>query len=278
MNWSYGNLPHEVFFGDNAVQYLDGFNIWSCGNYGTISHSSDGGYNWEEIATGAYSISHYTFNDIYFINQNQGWIAVGSQTNTGWIGQVLYTSNGGTTWKILYEKETENTFNKIMMIDENNGFAVTGRYQKYKLMKTIDGGNNWTVAFEVEESNSLRDIYVFDTNHILAIGQTFSNLLLINSVDGGLTWSKTESLAFTPFDLDFSDDNNGWITGWSHTGNGDPGILNTTDGGATWILDATMPGFFNDNDDQFGVFTAVSVTPDGSVWVAGNDGRIFKRK
>lgn len=215
------------------VQNLDGSNIWSCGTYGTISHSSDGGYNWEEIAIGEYGISHYTFNDIYFINQNQGWIAAGSQTDTGWIGQVLYTSNAGLTWQILYAKETENTFNKIMMVDENNGFAVTGRYQKYKLMKTIDGGNNWTVAFEAEESSSLSDLYVFNTNHILVIGQTNSKLLLVNSIDGGLTWSKNESLDFYPFDIDFSDDKNGWISGRSESGDWYPAILSTNDGGVT---------------------------------------------
>lgn len=278
VNWSYGNLPHEVFFGVNAVQNLDGSNIWSCGNYGTISHSSDGGYNWEEIATGEYGISHYTFNDIYFINQNQGWIAVGSQSNSGWIGQVLYTSNAGLTWQILYSKDSGHPFNKIMMVDENNGFAVTGRYQKYRLMKTIDGGNNWTVAFEAEEGSSLSDLYVFNTNHILAIGRTTdAKLLSVNTIDGGLTWSKSESLAFYPFDIDFSDDNNGWISGWEHN-SGDPAILNTTDGGVTWILDATVDGFWDDDYNNFQSFDAVSVTSDGSVWVAGNDGRIFKRK
>ena len=53
------------------------------------------------------------FNDIQFLNENQGWAV------NGW-GQIYSTPDGGNTWDLQFE-QSQTHFRSVGFFDELNG-------------------------------------------------------------------------------------------------------------------------------------------------------------
>lgn len=125
----------------------------------------------------------------------------------------------------------------IEMIDERNGWGITEK----EIVRTDDGGVTWynvtppdlketgysVFASFLDENNAW--IQIADNNNYPFGG------FLYRTKDGGLTWQNFET-PFSAGDIEFIDENNGWILADLGVGAGSMAVsvFQTTNGGATW--------------------------------------------
>lgn len=157
---------------------------------------------------------------------------------------VLLISSQGITaqnWSRVDNLVTDRPLFGVSFADNNNVFAVggNGSVTGYGVMvKSSDAGATWStvdIGFPVLRLNTIKF-----TSPLVGYAAGFS-LNIIKTTDGGATWTNlfpnlpeavrnyvTSQPTQEFWDLDFSDDNNGYVVGY----NGQ--VLKTTDGGATW--------------------------------------------
>ncbi|MES3039225.1 MAG: hypothetical protein V4736_15060 [Bdellovibrionota bacterium] len=108
--------------------------------------SRDAGTTWKK-----YDLTKYTamIQDVKFINESIGFLCAGSEADISKArAQILKTSDGGTTWKTVYQssRSLEITW-KCSFPTDKVGYASIlsfdkDTFQKY-VVKTIDGGDTW---------------------------------------------------------------------------------------------------------------------------------------
>jgi photosystem II stability/assembly factor-like uncharacterized protein len=125
----------------------------------------------------------------------------------------------------------------IKFLNELDGWGVT----ETQIVRTNDGGITWynVTPPNLTEAGYSVEAEVLDNDHVWVQKTNFdgdpNSGLLYRTSDGGLAW--TEST--TPFgggDLDFIDENNGWMLAGLGVGAGSMGIsiFQTSDSGETW--------------------------------------------
>lgn len=114
------------------------------GYSGIILKSNDSGKTWEVKARDM-NLSHEKtvtgFSSIFFINRNTGWIC-------GEDGIILYTQDGGNTWREQYCGEKLN-LKKILFVNKGLGWCIGGP----NIFYTSDGGEKWELQFKYEDGN-----------------------------------------------------------------------------------------------------------------------------
>lgn len=167
----------------------------------------DYGVTWRNISPAATvqfpETVHYG-QDIFFLNEKDGWIVRKSQGNTESI--LLRTNDGGLNWKI-YTFTDDITPEAIHFITAERGWLMSTDqddqdHQVKSLYLTSDGGTNWVkaggeeqTAKEPAKQGGLPDIGRFlsmaftteDEGNILLEDQGI--LSLYKSSDGGKKWS-----------------------------------------------------------------------------------------
>ncbi|HQY53571.1 MAG TPA: YCF48-related protein [Ignavibacteria bacterium] len=129
----------------NGLQYVDivaGFFIdantgWVGGsdNWGAaIRKTTNGGATWNYTANA--DTINVTIFDMNFIDVNTGW-AVGIH------GDVIKSTNGGNTWRKIYEDYNITPFS-IQFINSKTGWIVGEGNNVSAIMKTVNGGENWS--------------------------------------------------------------------------------------------------------------------------------------
>lgn len=154
----------------------------------------------------------------------------------GYGGKVLETNDSGRTWNVI-ATPTDRALYSIRFANAQTGW-ICG--QAGLILKTTDGGKTWVE----QKSNTelyLFAIYPIDPTHVYAVGDKST---LVETTDGGATWrarkiaqaqqdiSADIALAVQDpifYDVEFTDDQNGWIVGEFGT------IRRTSDGGKTWV-------------------------------------------
>ncbi|MCX7955189.1 MAG: YCF48-related protein [Bacteroidales bacterium] len=254
--WHEQYAPAGVNF-INEASFIDSLKGWAVTSWppAQIIKTTNGGQTWSLI----YSNSNQVLKDIYFIDENNGWV-VGND------GLIMYTNNGGSNWTIQNSNTTQtllsvyfinqqkgwacgyggtilstndggNTwvhqsapvteiFYSIYFINENNG-AIAGDFGY--VLTTNDGGNTWSAYQEIgKESKKIPtfyDVIMINSNKIIAVG-TYSTIEI--SQDGGNTWTKYTLTADDITAIDFYDELHGYVVDVSAN------IFKTFDGGLTW--------------------------------------------
>ncbi|WP_149273764.1 WD40/YVTN/BNR-like repeat-containing protein [Pareuzebyella sediminis] len=141
--------------------------------------TTDGGASWTTIEhlsdfpnfqkNNSAIVSHF------FVNDSLGYC--NSQK------KVLKTQDGGESWLLIYQDETEE-FRNIYFLDEVNGFLVT----KTHLLKTQNGGESWKTAY----SNEVRNIS-FANQHIGFITTVNG---VYKTLDSGENWQENYTSQF----------------------------------------------------------------------------------
>lgn len=186
----------------SSIFFLDLNYGWTVGG-NKVYYTFDSGINWTIIDN--IDSLRLNFNDVFFINQEIGWIAGFEDTFKDKTGIIYKTVDGGKNW--IKSKELPLIeIKSIYFIDSNNGWAAgwDGVSPYGMIITTDDGGKEWKV----------QDIFV-DKNMEIT-GYEFPGIIM---------------------DIYFYNKECGWACGWG--GNGMGLILKTSDGGKTWVREDT---------------------------------------
>jgi len=134
--WEEQISPVSDDYNFRTVQFVDSTHGWIAARkvwmdpdppinqrfYGHILRTTDGGQTWHS----ADYFSTYSADDLYFINQSEGWLlsTTFDPTWIDWWKAVYHTSDGGTTWVRQSSSLTETDLADIFFIDSSNGWVV----------------------------------------------------------------------------------------------------------------------------------------------------------
>ncbi len=112
--------------------------VWVSGSSGTVGRSSNGGRDWKWMV-----IKGFEKNDFRAIEAFDLTTAV--VMSVGEPGYILKTSDGGESWKVVYENKTKGIFLDAMAFWNDQAGIVLGDplNGKFFIARTFDGGNNW---------------------------------------------------------------------------------------------------------------------------------------
>ena len=202
------------------------------GNSGQLTTSNDAGASWRNKN---YSVvpNIQAYASIYVKNPNgQVWVG----PNTGGVGSLLYSTNGGTNWTGLSSPMTQAVYG-FEFPSNNTGYMYGGRAVSGigEIAKSTDGGITWTQLSLPSPMNSYQINHVdfIDDNTGWASGFAgiFAPHLIRKTTDGGATWS-AQTLPGNPtgsvVSIQMADANNGYCLASA-------GFHTTTDGGNTWV-------------------------------------------
>ena len=207
---------------------------WIEGEGGTIISTSDGGENWNTL----YSAVDTFMLDIFFLNENLGWVLFWDLIPP-YTSKILKTTDGGLSWVIEFCPGENTFFQSVYFLDSTTGFLAGS-----DIFKTLDGGVNW---FEVNVSDvdtippNFAEFpvkkMIFYNNQI---GYACGGRLDLAGVmwwtkDGGENWL-AKGLGPDPInDIQIFDSLN--VIGLGGDPEGFYGIsqVNTSDGGINWI-------------------------------------------
>ena len=187
-------------------------------------------------------------------NENIWYVAVGS-------GGVWKTTNSGTTWKPIFDKQNVYSIGCVT-IDPNNpniiwvgtGENIGGRHSGFGdgIYKSIDGGENWNnvglpdsehISKIIVQANNSNIIYVASQGPLWSKG---GDRGFYKSIDGGKSWKKTlgnnEWTGVTDMVIDPENPDVIYAATWdrhrtvaAYMGGGPgSGLHKSTDGGDTW--------------------------------------------
>lgn len=211
------NLLDDLF----AVSFINDKNGWTCGRWGTVLRTTDGGQNWEKQQSGTV----FTLTDIQFIDENLGW-AVGDN------GTIIHTKDGGNHWE-MQKSPVAYYFMGLCFISPAKGWVVGERTH---ILHTEDGGKSWVVQFN-DTDYILKSVSFSDVKNGWAVGEYG---FIYHTKNGGLSWEKESGFFGISdktgkiigetflFDVIALNQQCAWAVG------GDGYVSKTVDGGATW--------------------------------------------
>jgi photosystem II stability/assembly factor-like uncharacterized protein len=227
---------------------------------GEVLSTRDGGESWTPAGRRGRVNS---LSSLFFLDGRRGW-AAGP-------GDVLFTDDGGETWMPLTPEGVDTGYRSpvraIQFQDDRHGW-IAG--MQASLMHTADGGVTWEsigTPLAAGEHPNFWDMFFVDGQTAWVVGEEGT---ILTTRDGGSTWTrqntglkdarsaaKLERIpkaggsveidagdrtpGFTITAVRFVDPSRGWITGF-YAGLGRSLILRTQDAGATWVVDADIPG------------------------------------
>ncbi len=270
----FGHPLQKVYFRNET----DG---WCVGEGGVVIHTTDSGKTWQRIESG-------TQNDLHSLDLENtiGWIV-------GDWGTVLMTVDGGKTFnKVVGNAFEEKSIKGIDLVDDYNGWLITyntpnDSVNSGYIYHTTDGGLTWKEQFSTK--SALFDVQFIDKMTGWVVGDKRS---LYVTKDGGNTWKlitegsnqrhkeeynqpeylgKEPLHTFTLYDIDFIDNQYGWIVGdlgvVLHTSSG-----GKKDGSSVWKHQRGGPRFHNSSD---GVLLGVDFVSSKLGWAVGENGTIL---
>ena len=209
--------------------------IIAVGSGAAIIWSDDYGINWNSIYKPA-GISRFVgFTSVQFVSSNIGYIA-GSRST------MLKTVDGGTSWDII-PIPGNSTISDLYFHTENKGVIL----RSGKVFRTLDGCQTW-------DSIPLQGSNIDFVNDTMGFIWRKNDPYYFYTVDAGNTWDtnfiSTDIENFKLTDIEFIDENNGYMGGLVYgSSSSDYYILKTDNGGVTW--DSSYSHYWNTVKDIF---------------------------
>lgn len=205
-----------------------------------------------------YSNATERLEDVFFLNNNTGWIS-------GADGTFMKTENAGLIWKSS-NFSSPHFIGSIYFINENTGW-VSGRYDYISISyKTTDGGMNWNVQlFDLTAfySAGLR-FFNENTGWLINCGNT-DGWRILKTTNGGDIWMNTYVGHYVS-SIYFLNEQTAWATGCNSNAT-QGAILKTTNGGVNW-LDTFIPETVQ--------LQSVYFANENTGWAVGIDGAVLK--
>ncbi len=227
----------------------------------------------------------FTVTFIDMIDAKTGWSigSLGAQVGD----HVLFTSDGGTTWKDVTPPETQPVSDTLkasvgFFQDARTAWVTYFNGPGYPVISnpvvwhTTDGGASWTASQPLDVTG-LSEIYVPSALQFVGgqdgwllvhvgVGMNHDYVVLYRSADGGATWSRIidpytdggiQSCSKTS--MVFTDATHGWLTGDCHGVKAGVLLFSTTDAGSTWQAvnlpdPAGSPNLYEDMNNACGSY------------------------
>ncbi len=204
-------------------------------------------------------------DNVFFWDQNNGWIAGRSGSNTPTV--ILHTTDAGITWEMqsYIPAGTDTSWKDVCFVDPDNGWVVGSGGV---IWHTANGGSTWTDQTPGFTTITLNAVSAVDADVAFACGD---NGTILKTTDGGDNWTDQSAAAVISSDLDdihAFDSNRAFVM----SGSNDGVIGYTSDGGAIW--NATNVPFppVGASQKQY----SCTGLPDGTSYTSGYYGTIFK--
>ena len=234
---------------------------WLIAANGNLLKTVNGGQAWD------FQLENFdgNFMDIFFINENEGWIC-GKK-------KVFRTSDGGDNWETHNLPGQYLSTASIYFINTETGWAC-GSYDR--IHKTVNGGVSWQLVHSgyYTEATYLEDIEFYDENHGIAVGGYIvgtDTAVILTTDNGGETWNRKTFPQYKALKaVTYVSENT--IIAIGYHGN----IFRSTDGGETWDVQVisyswlTDVHFFNESDGIVLSSSELWRTNDGGIsWTEG---------
>jgi photosystem II stability/assembly factor-like uncharacterized protein len=210
-NWNKVFSDSTVFSYIASVDWANDTTVIAVGSYNFTARSTDAGETWQKYYTTLPPIAGGHFKRIYFLNSSVGFIGGTLRTASYPSTSVLWTIDGGKTWKIqgtitsytVAQRTTLPVFFDFLAVSPTKIFAVGSDFLEDKtpiIAISDDGGIHW--KFNLYQRNNGRIYnYINERRYVLSTGYD---------------------------DIKFIDNNIGLVAGFGGE------ILKTIDGGDTW--------------------------------------------
>ncbi|MBI3897470.1 MAG: hypothetical protein HY308_04135 [Gammaproteobacteria bacterium] len=233
--------------GDTILTTLSGGDTAADGTPGWVAHNSG---------------DFYVLRSIFALDQKTAW-AIG---NSGG-GKIIITQDGGQTWKPHSAGTSSILFSVAVVKDKKTAWVVGAAGT---ILKTSDNGTSWPPQ-SFGHTRRLTSIAAQTMNTAWAVG---NDSTLLKTFDGGKTWIQQTNLPTVAnlSSIATAEANVIWAVG-QDLATFKAVILNSTNGGATWVtqtMDIPVADLPTD--------TLLSITAVNSkiAWAVGGDGTIFK--
>lgn len=230
-----------------SVFFIDAGTGWATTHQGTILKTTNGGRTWFKLR----DTSNIGFSQIFFIDQNFGWVTGSYGYGYGFIDR---TTDGGKTWTTALT--TMFPFKEIKFIDRNNGWVIGGPVSRMRMGaidRTTDGGVTW-IENPTDHDAIYTDLDMVNDQLGWMIGVYGT---IHKTTNGGAIWksvkSTTESILSS---VDFIDSQTGWVAGSQGR------IFKTTDSGDNWTTISIGDNFW---------IESIVFTDRSTGWIAGYD-------
>jgi len=127
--------PHSSLRGLSAVSDKI---VWVSGSNGTVGRTLDGGHTWMWMTVPGYE--KRDFRDIEAFGGKTAVIMAIAEP-----AEILKTTDGGRTWKLVYENKTPGMFLDAMEFwNVNSGIVVGDPIDgRFFIARSFDGGDSW---------------------------------------------------------------------------------------------------------------------------------------
>ncbi len=213
------------------------------------------------------------FDDVYFINPNQGWLVDPIDGYPNAYGRIYETRNAGVSWALVHDSMS-SYLRSVGFIDSLHGFIgnladLTVSSDTIPMYYTNDGGKTLSpVNFPSPRPGGICGISVASDSVVYAYGRYFGPSVLAKTTDAGHTWTTYDMSPYASVGLIdgwFWSKDTGFITGQDSA---NAVILYTANGGASWqtVYKATR----NDTDHVWKIFFPSRNIGYGSIEYTGN--------
>lgn len=216
---------------------------------------------WDEVVLS----SDAEFRDIFFLDEDHGWIVGGGYNiNGGILGE---TSDGGAHWRFrvgIVPQVRTSLFhlNAVVFQDASTGIIAA---DEGRILRTVDSGAHWHTLFR--GGRRLADLFFLDARMGWAAGEQW----VVRTEDGGVSWDRANATSegsddFRATAIHFLDARRGWLVG--HHG----AVRRTEDAGATWMrVDVPLA-------EPTPVLSAVQFVNENTGWIVGAAGTILNSR
>ena len=231
-----------------SIYFNNSLTGYAAGNGGVIIKTTNGGVNWTSLTTGTAT----NLTGIHFPTTDTGY-AVGASL-------TLKTTNGGTSWTSI----PANTGSSIFFSTGLKGLSTNNSHY---LSKTSDGGSFWSInTAPGNPINQYANIFI-NENTGWTTGAGNKAYKTTNAGNNWVTQSNSATAFAVFYGIDFTDELNGCIAGYSGFFYGDSSMIyRTSNGGTNWT---SMPTGLKK------ILRDVDFADEMNGWIVGDGGLIL---